>query len=85
MMIMRFSYIKKAQELYEQSLKIREETLGSEHADVARSLHELAELYLKLGKYEKAESYNMRALSIRKKVIYHYIYIQFQIGNPSLF
>lgn len=36
-----------AEALYKESLEIRQKTLGNDHVEVARSLHELAELYLK--------------------------------------
>jgi tetratricopeptide (TPR) repeat protein len=72
----------KAQKLYEEALSIREQCLGDDSAEVARStslvcevytltfvtgLHELAELHHKLGQYNKAEAYNKRALDIRRK------------------
>jgi hypothetical protein len=46
---------------------MRVAAMGPEHPLVARSLHEIAELYQKIGKYEEAETLNKRALSIRMK------------------
>jgi tetratricopeptide (TPR) repeat protein len=54
--------------LYESALKTREKFLGDQHPDMARSMNELAELYLKLGRYEEADIYNQKALEIRRKI-----------------
>jgi tetratricopeptide (TPR) repeat protein len=48
-------------------LVTRERFLGGDHPETARSLHELAELYLTQGKLTEAESLNLRALGIREK------------------
>jgi hypothetical protein len=40
-----------------------------DHPDVARSLHELAELYTFQGKFELAEEFNKKALAIREKTL----------------
>ncbi len=53
--------------LLEASLKIRQQTLGDEHADVAESLNSLAELLREEGDYEKAEPLYRKALAIRLK------------------
>ena len=44
-----------AEPLYQRALAIRERVLGAEHPDTASSLNNLAILYAKQGKYEKAE------------------------------
>jgi tetratricopeptide (TPR) repeat protein len=79
----------KAEELYSQSLAIREKTFGKvdsypplwpfvsrtnvqnqpqRHPDVARSMHDLAELYHEQGKYKQAEKLVHKALVIREQV-----------------
>jgi tetratricopeptide (TPR) repeat protein len=55
-----------AEPLLTQALAIREQTLGSEHPDVATSLNHLAELYREQAKYEQAEPLYLRALTIRE-------------------
>lgn len=55
--------------LAENALRIREKLLGSEHLDVAVSLHLLATIDLIKGDYGKAEPLFQRALDIRSKVI----------------
>jgi hypothetical protein len=57
--------LKEAEEMYRISLHIREQ-LDPEHPDVARSLHELAELLLRTGRYNEAEYMNARALQLRQ-------------------
>lgn len=58
-----------AESLYAKALAIREMLLGSEHLDVALSLHNQAWLLFNQGKYEEAESLYIRALIIRKEVL----------------
>ena len=58
-----------AEQLYLQSLKIREKYRGSEHPEVATSLHNLAEHYEILGQYDKAEDLYQRAIAIREKAL----------------
>ncbi len=51
--------------LYERALKIRENTLGSDHPSVAVVLENMAELYIEIGKKEEAEKMAERAKKIR--------------------
>jgi tetratricopeptide (TPR) repeat protein len=48
-------------------LEEREETFGPNHVDVAVSLHNLAELYLYMQRFDEAEALALRALSIRER------------------
>lgn len=50
-------------------IQVRENNVGKDTPDVARSLQELAELYHKLGKFELAEQYNAKALAIRENSV----------------
>ena len=50
------------------ALEIREKALGSEHAEVAASLNNLAELYRAQGQYAEAEPLYERALQIDEAV-----------------
>lgn len=58
-----------AEVLYAKALAIRETLLGSEHPDVASSLHNQAWLLSDQGKYEEAEPIYIRALTIRKDIL----------------
>lgn len=58
-----------AEPLYAKALAIRETLLGSEHTDVAASLHNQAWLLFDQGKYEEAEHLYIRALAIRQEVL----------------
>jgi CHAT domain-containing protein/Tfp pilus assembly protein PilF len=55
-------------EIARRAIALREQSLGSEHADVAVSLQTLAELQGKAGKFALAESSCQRFLSIREKI-----------------
>ncbi len=44
----------KAEPLFQQALRIREQNLGPDHPDLAPLLNNLALLYRNLGKYEQA-------------------------------
>jgi tetratricopeptide (TPR) repeat protein len=56
--------------LLEQALRMRERELGTEHPDVAESLHELALLYWDQGEYHaKAESLSRRTIAIREQAL----------------
>jgi tetratricopeptide (TPR) repeat protein len=55
-----------AEPLLMQAVAIREQTLGSEHLDMATSLNHLAELYREQAKYEQAEPLYLRALAIQE-------------------
>ncbi len=59
----------KAEECHSRALTIREKILGKFHVDVARSLHNLSELYFQKGKYEDAENFLNRALEIQKAAL----------------
>jgi hypothetical protein len=48
-------------------MAIREKILGPEHPDVADSLHDLASLYYRQGRYPEAEPLYQRALAIREQ------------------
>ncbi|MDQ1589703.1 MAG: hypothetical protein QOG71_330 [Pyrinomonadaceae bacterium] len=58
-----------AESLYAKALAIRETLLGSEHPDVASSLHNQAWLLYDQGKYGEAEPIYVRALTIRKDIL----------------
>jgi hypothetical protein len=53
----------------EQALAIAEQALGDTHPDVAHTLHHLASLCEKQGKYEQAEPLYQRALLICEQVL----------------
>lgn len=55
--------------LLQQSLAIREKTLGPEHNSTATILNNLAVLYENLGQYDLALPLQQRALAIREKVL----------------
>jgi CHAT domain-containing protein/Tfp pilus assembly protein PilF len=55
--------------LHQRALAIREKVLGSEHADTAGSLNNLAAIYDTLGQYDQALPLYQRALAIREKVL----------------
>jgi CHAT domain-containing protein/tetratricopeptide (TPR) repeat protein len=55
--------------LIERALALREEVLGTEHPDVAASVHDLAGLYISKGDYAQAEPLFQRALAIREKAL----------------
>jgi tetratricopeptide (TPR) repeat protein len=57
----------RAEEYYQQSLKLSEKQLGPEHPNVAVSLNNLAALYLTKGRYSEAEVLHKRALAISEK------------------
>ncbi|MFN0110098.1 MAG: tetratricopeptide repeat protein [Blastocatellia bacterium] len=59
----------RAQPLLEESLKLRRQTLGAEHADVATSLHHLAALAYEKGDYAGSESLNREALALRRRLL----------------
>ncbi len=53
----------------EEILVIKEETLGPEHSDVAKTLYTLAMLYNILGDYTEAEPLYRRSLAINEKAV----------------
>ena len=55
--------------LRKELLRLQEETLGPEHADVARTLNSLGVLYEDLGRKEEAEKHYLRSLAIMEKVL----------------
>ena len=59
--------VEAAQPLYERALRIREETLGPDHPDVAMTLNHLADLHRHLGDEAKAEELHGRANAIREE------------------
>ena len=58
-----------AEPLLRRALDMREQLLGSEHPDVATSLHHLARLSWILKEYAQAEVLHQRALGIREKYL----------------
>lgn len=59
----------RAQTLLEDGLKLRRQTLGQEHADVATSLHHLAGVLNLNGDYARSESLYREALAMRRKLM----------------
>ncbi len=59
----------RAQPLLEDALKLRRQTLGAEHADVADSLHHLAGLVNKKGDFAGSETLYREALQLRRKLL----------------
>jgi tetratricopeptide (TPR) repeat protein/transcriptional regulator with XRE-family HTH domain len=59
---------KEAEPLLQRAVANREQLLGSNHPDVARTLYYLAELYGTQGKYQEAEALHQRVLMIREQV-----------------
>jgi len=59
----------KAESLFEESLKIREDILGLDHPEVAQCLNYMANLYQDLGQYAEAESLYQEALAIWEKTL----------------
>lgn len=57
----------RAEEHYQQALKLHEKELGPEHPKVAILLNSLAQLYVEQGKYGEAEPIIKRALTILKE------------------
>src|SRR5690606_789830 len=55
-----------AQPLYERALALRRQVHGAEHADVARSLHDLGDLLRVRGEHAPAESLLARAVTVRR-------------------
>jgi tetratricopeptide (TPR) repeat protein/transcriptional regulator with XRE-family HTH domain len=60
---------REAEPLYRRAVFIREQALGPDHPDVARSLSDLALLYLGRGEYEQAEPLYRRALIIQERAL----------------
>ena len=58
-----------AESLLQRSLMMREQTLGSEHLDVASSMDALAGVYFSEGKYVLADSLFQRSLAVREKFL----------------
>ena len=59
----------KALLLLERVVELNEEFRDSEHSETARSLHELAMLYLSLGQFSKGAELEQRALKITEKAL----------------
>ena len=71
-----------AEQLYLQSLEIREKYRGTEHPEVATSLHNLAEQYEFLGQYEKAEEFYERTIAIREKSLGpHHLFLVYSLED----
>ena len=58
-----------AMPLAQESLKLREEALGPNHPDVAISLNNLADLYMRQGRLAEAELLFRRSLAIKEKIL----------------
>jgi tetratricopeptide (TPR) repeat protein len=56
-----------AESVYEEALKVAEDTFGSDHLNVAISLNNLAGLYISKGNYAEIEPLYKRALEIVEK------------------
>jgi tetratricopeptide (TPR) repeat protein len=56
-----------AEPLYARALSLRERALSPEHPDTATSLHNLALVYEKGGRYAEAEPQYRRAVRIRER------------------
>jgi serine/threonine protein kinase/tetratricopeptide (TPR) repeat protein len=52
-----------------QALQMRQDILGSEHLDVAASMHDLARLLKDKGEYEEAERMSREALAMRRRLL----------------
>ncbi len=59
----------RAQSLVEEALKLRRQTLGAEHVDVAASLHNLAAMAYLKGDYAGSETQYREALALRLKLL----------------
>lgn len=59
---------KQAADLLSKALSLREKALGPNHVDVAVTLHNLANVYEKAGKYE-GEAFYLRSISIMEKAL----------------
>jgi len=55
-----------ARKAYERSLAIRKRAFGETHADVAQSLHDLAVLLWRMGRFDEAISLQERAIAIHR-------------------
>jgi tetratricopeptide (TPR) repeat protein len=62
-------HLTQAEPLLERALSLREQVLGAEHAEAARTLNELAFLYEDLGKYEQVERLLEPALARFERVL----------------
>jgi len=56
-----------AKEYYEGGLSIQLKRLGEKHTDIARTLHNLGNLYSAMGNHQQAKEHYQRALSIQLK------------------
>jgi tetratricopeptide (TPR) repeat protein len=61
--------LEETEPLYDGALRVREDILGSNHPDVATSLHNQAWLYLDQGKYAEAELLVLRSLITREEAL----------------
>jgi tetratricopeptide (TPR) repeat protein len=58
-----------AEQLFQQSLAIRERIMHTDHPRIANVLNNLASLYNNLGRYREAERYGQRAFAMRERVL----------------
>lgn len=54
---------------YKRHVEAREKDIGADHPKVAESLHCLADLYVKMGRHEKAEAVFKRMLAIKENAL----------------
>lgn len=62
-----FNNFPAAAEHYERSLALKESALGAEHADVLKTLYELAELYELLDQTDEAFALHQRVIRVKEK------------------
>ena len=67
-LIDRYVHLNSAEQLCLRSLKIREETIGTEHSDTANSLNQIARILENKGNYKKSEDFYRSALIIHEKI-----------------
>ena len=58
-----------AEALHQQALTLRRQVLGEQHADVATSLNNLAQLYQSIGSYAAAEPLYQQAQAITQEAL----------------
>lgn len=57
MLYKKMERFERAQDAYERALEIREQQLGDKHPDTMSTRHNIGELFLAMGEYEKAMEY----------------------------
>ncbi len=59
----------KAKETYKKGLQIWQNVFGENHPNTSISYNNLADIYVKQGKYKQAEGLHKRSLQIREQVL----------------